>query len=45
MGKTMGYMDIVLAPWWQRTLSVSKYYRDFEVPTSYKRLYHWYSAV
>jgi hypothetical protein len=44
-GKTMGYMDIVLAPWWQRILSVSKFYRNFEVPKSYERLHKWYSAI
>lgn len=31
-GETFGIVDIMLAPWWLRILSVSKFYRNFEVP-------------
>merc|ERR1719326_1508094 len=49
-GATFSIVDIVLAPWWQRLLSVAKEYRGFEIPTEptldeFTRLRKWYEAV
>ena len=46
VGSSLGLADIALAPWWERLLSVSKAYRDFQVPNEgqFKRLHAWYAA-
>jgi glutathione S-transferase len=49
MGAEFSYVDVVIAPWWQRIQSVSKAYRDYEIPRTgcdeFIRLHIWYDAV
>lgn len=50
LGAKFSFIDIALFPWIQRIVSVSKYYRDFEIPNEsinkqWKRFWLWYNAV
>lgn len=46
LGKEFGYADIVLVPWMQRILSVSKVYRNFEIPNEFPltKFHTWYNS-
>lgn len=46
LGKNLGYVDIMFAPWSYRSY-ILKHYRDFEVPNTeeYKRFHIWSKAV
>lgn len=46
LGKELGYVDIMYAPWSYRSY-ILKHYRDFEVPQTedYRRFHVWATAV
>jgi glutathione S-transferase len=48
LGESFSAVDIALAPWYQRILSVSSTYCDFSFPTKhveFDRLRTWYESV